>query len=245
MSSSPVKSSRLNTEGITAGGGLPLADLARLRQGVYRLLASVLLYPDREWWETIPPLAGALVEETGQLMAFAFWGEWERLLIALQDLSESDRKTMETVYTKELLMNDPSEGCSPYESVYVKREDVAWLMGELDGIYAKDGFSVSPSSGQMPDHASVQLEFMSLLCSQEAEAWAEENSEEAARLLGRQEQFLRTHLGDWFPRFASSFQAKKPGHFYSLGCQSVGSYLAHELDLLPQFIERFEKVTLK
>jgi TorA maturation chaperone TorD len=235
-------SNRLVLEGGRAAAEvhLPLADLARLRQGVYRLFGSVLLYPDREWMETIPPLAGALMEETSQLTAFAFWGEWERLLIALQNLSESDRKTMEGVYTKELLMNDPAEGCAPYESVYIKREDVAWLMGELDGIYAEDGFSVSPSSGQMPDHASVQLEFLSALCGREADAWERESSEEALMYLRRQISFLEGHVSRWFPEFTGRLTRKFEGNFYALAANSARLFMAHDMDLIGSLIERYQ-----
>jgi TorA maturation chaperone TorD len=225
---------------IAAEVHLPLADLARLRQGVYRLFGSVLLYPDREWMRTIPSLAGALMEETSQLAVFAFWGEWENLLLALQYLDESDRKALEAVYTKELIMNDPAEGCSPYESVYVKREDVAWLMGELDGIYAEEGFSVSPSENQMPDHASVQLEFLSKLCGREADAWERESSEEALKYLRRQISFLEGHVSRWFPEFTGRLNRQFESNFYALAANSARLFMAHDMDLIGSLIERYQ-----
>ncbi len=219
---------------------LPLADLARLRQGVYRLFGSVLLYPDREWMETIPPLAGALVEETSQLTAFAFWRAWESLLLALQGLDEPDRKALEAAYVKDLMMNGFADGCAPCESVYIKREDVAWLMGELDGIYAEEGFSVSPSDNQMPDHASVQLEFLSALCGREADAWERESSEEAHRYLRRQISFLEGHVSRWFPEFAGRLNRRFENNFYALAANSARLFMAYDMDLIGSLIERYQ-----
>ncbi len=219
---------------------LPLADMARLRQGVYRLFGSVLLYPDREWMETIPPLAGGLMEETGQLTVFAFWGAWENLLLALQGLDEPDRKALEAVYVKDMMMNGAVEGFAPYESVYIKREDVAWLMGELDGIYAEEGFSVSSSVDQMPDHASVQLEFLSALCAREADAWERESSEEALVYLHRQISFLEGHVSRWFPEFTGRLNQRFEGNFYALAANSARLFMAHDMDLIGSLIERYQ-----
>ena len=225
---------------------ISLEDLARLRQGVYRVLGSVFLYPDSEWLKTIPPLAEALLQETQSLQEFAFWIEWAKLLEGLSSLDESARCELEILYSTDFLNHEPTtESCCPFESIYIPRENIPSLMGDLDCLYSEAGFSVSSSTHQTPDHASVQLEFLSLLCGREADAWTEESSEEATKHLKRQEQFLGTHLGVWFARFSSVFRAKKFDHFYSLGCHAVESFIAHEMDLLPQIMKRYGKVMLK
>ena len=242
MSSFLVKSNQLASESVSIAAEmhLPLSDLARLRQGVYRLFGSVLIYPDQEWMETIPPLAGALIEETTQLTEFGFWGAWENLLLSLQSLDDTDRKALEAVYVKYLMMNDPAEGCAPYESIFIKREDVAWLIGELDGIYAKEGFSLSPSVNQMPDHASVQLEFLSALCAREADAWERESSEEAVMYLRSQISFLEGHVSRWFPEFSGRLSRRFEGGFYALAADSAWLFMAYEMELIRSLIARYQ-----
>ena len=61
----------MNEEYIS-GEEVSLKELAGLRQGVYRLLSALFLYPDLEWMDTFPPLAHLLREESRPLAQFAF-----------------------------------------------------------------------------------------------------------------------------------------------------------------------------
>lgn len=220
---------------------ISLADLARLRQGAYRTFSSLFLYPDREWMEVLPSLAKALLLETQSFREFAFWSDWEKLLDALGGFREEDRNALEEVYSTDFLTHDPGGVCSLYESLYVGQENIPLLTGDLEALYAREGLTVSSAAHQTPDHASVQLEFMSLLCGKEADGWEEESAAASLEKLRLQERFLKAHLAAWFPVFSRLFRIKYPAHFYGTGCQAAESYLAHELDLIPALIQGFEK----
>ncbi len=247
MSSSRAKNSQgpaeppLGNPRAQAGEPLALEDLARLRQGVYRFLGAAFLYPDADWAAAYPPIADELAGETRPLAALAFWGEWEALLEAMGRVSEADRAALGEIYTEDFLMNDPWKMCSPYESAYVNREGVADLMAELDEIYSGDGFSLAPSLHQTPDHAAVELEYLSLLCGREAGAWERGDPEEGVKYLRRQKSFIEAHLARWFPAFAGGIQRRRGEGLYSAAAGAVLAFVSHELDLIASLLGRYEE----
>ena len=220
---------------------LPLEDLALLRQGVYRYLAAAFQYPDEEWLAAYPPIAEALSDETSSLKSFAFWGDWEEFLSAMSEVGEAERESLGEIYTKDLMMADPAEGCSPCESSWGKREDIALLMGELDGLYAEVGLVVDGSLHQTPDHASVQLEFLSALCGLEAEAWAREDSIVGAKILRRQIDFLENHTGRWISAFAEGLFKRRGRELYAVAANAVEVFVAHEKDLIVTLLGNFKE----
>ncbi len=220
---------------------IPLKELAVLRQGVYRLLSSAFLSPDPEWMNTFPPLAAGLREECRPLTQFAFWGEWEKTLDLLENLSADDLQLMESFYVNHMMVTGSPDVCSPYESFYVGREEVAILISDLDGQYAEDGFAVSDSTYQTPDHVSVQLEFMSMQCALEAQAWEEEASEDAVVRLKREDSFLNAYLLRWFPYFAGRLRHMHPDTFYAQAAGAGYAFLVHEKDLIASLQARFRE----
>ncbi len=114
----------------------------------------------------------------------------------------------------------------PYESVY--REETGRVFGELTFMvhqeYRRFGFDLLDSfSGEPPDHLSFELEFMHLLCSREAEAWAKEDEDEALRLLSAEQEFLREHLTKWVPKLCSEVrQHDRVGLFHGLADLTEG-----------------------
>ena len=64
------------------------------------------------------------------------------------------------------------------------------------------GFDLADGlNGEPPDHIAFELEFMHLLCSQEAEAWNKDDDDEALRFLEAEREFLKEHLVAWLPKF--------------------------------------------
>ncbi len=91
----------------------------------------------------------------------------------------------------------------PYESVY--REEGGRVFGQLSTEvqqeYRRFGLDlVSEVNGEPPDHLSFELEFLHLLCGQEAGAWERNDDDEALRLLWAEKCFLEEHLLTWLPK---------------------------------------------
>lgn len=72
-------------------------------------------------------------------------------------------------------------------------------------------FGLAIVEGMMPDHASVELEFMYYLTASEAGA---SSKSEAASLLRAQHDFLRGHLAGWWPQLAGQVTRSRPAAFY-------------------------------
>jgi TorA maturation chaperone TorD len=197
--------------------------------------------PDSEWMKTFPPLAGALREECRPLRQFSFWGEWEKTLDLLDEFSEDAHRAMESFYVNYMMVTGSSDVCSPYESFYVSREEVAVLISNLDGQYAEDGFVLPSSTYQTPDHVSVQLEFMSMQCGLEARAWEEEASEDALSRLKREVSFLNEYLLRWFPVFADRLGQMHPKTLYAQAARTGYAFLVHDKDLIASLLEKFRE----
>lgn len=231
---------RRASPGLAREGGLPLHELARLRQAVYRLLGAVLLYPDGEWFATLPRVADELLREGQPLSRFAFWPAWERLLRALHGLDGADRGALEAAYVGTFMT--PADGAPslPYESAYYPPEAVGGVLASLDREYARAGFSVASSFKEPPDHAAVELEFMGLLCQEEARAWERHDLAGAVERLGREQGFLERHLACWFPAFARAAELDG-GAFYALATGAARDFLAHDLDLTTVLLDRYRE----
>jgi TorA maturation chaperone TorD len=66
----------------------------------------------------------------------------------------------------------------------------------------------------MPDHISIELEFMAALAGQEARAFGDEDFAEASRRIGLQKKFLTKHLGKWAPAFCREVAERSQLPFY-------------------------------
>jgi TorA maturation chaperone TorD len=102
---------------------------------------------------------------------------------------------------------------APYGSVYA--EDSRQLMGETTintlRFYEDAGLSVDVK--EPPDHIAIELEFMSHLCSKEAESSSAGNHGEAEKFREMQVQFFRTAL-QWVPQFCDSIRKGSDNLFY-------------------------------
>lgn len=223
-------------------GRLSLGELARLRRAAYRLLGGVLLYPDEQWMATFSRAADGLLAETQALSEFAFWGEWERLLRSLQALDGAGRSALETAYVRTFVVATDRAPCLPCESAYSRPETAGWILAELDRQYALAGFAVDPASREPPDHAAVELEFMSALCRAEASAWGRRRLGKGVERLEREAAFLGQHPGRWFPEFASLVVAQEGAAFYALAAAAARTFIAHDLDLVHALLGRYREV---
>jgi len=115
------------------------------------------------------------------------------------------------------LFHGPGGHIAPYESVQTGRDG-----GELNGRATKavrhaietSGFYVDPEARQLPDHISVELEFMAELAREESSAWAQSDSAAAGDLVVRQSEFVKNHLQEWVPEFCRKVRERASTQFY-------------------------------
>ncbi len=101
----------------------------------------------------------------------------------------------------------PGKHISPHESVHHQRDDAqgGQLWGqstvevkkfiELSGLHYKSEYT------GLPDHISVELEFMQQVTLREEQAWAEQDKDTALSCLKNEKKFIEEHLARWVPIF--------------------------------------------
>ena len=88
----------------------------------------------------------------------------------------------------------------PYESVHRNASDPTALASAIAQAYFDAGFAAVDHAAPA-DHLGVELRFISLLCHGESDAWQGNLDAEAILALGRQRDFLDSHVLQWAPQF--------------------------------------------
>jgi TorA maturation chaperone TorD len=218
-----------------------LADLARYRQVAYRLFGSVLLYPDEERFAMLIAAARELEFQSQPFVGLAFFPQWRRFLEVLARRSDSGTADLEETYLGLFVMNQDVPVC---ESGFLAPGSPALTMAALDEEYNAGGLSMAASFSEPPDHAAVELEFMSLLCEQEGEAWAKRSVTDAVRHLESEAGFLDRHLSRWFPVFTEQVGNRAGDSFYTSVTKAAHSFIEHDRALLNAFLEQYRQEAL-
>ena len=134
------------------------------------------------------------------------------------------------------LFHAPADRISRYEGLQTKESDR--LMGaaaqSVRHFLAQSGFVVLAEGGELPDHISVELAFMSELARREAEAAEASDRATAEQAASLQRRFLAEHLGRWAGRFADAVRGAATTPFYRGMATLLGDFVAAEqADLAP------------
>ena len=200
-----------------------LANSAQLRSNMYGLLASIFR---KELTETLikelkdPRLSGVLSEMGVEL------GE------TFSSVPESKiAETLGQEFTR--LFIGPGSHISAHESIFTEIDGgTSALWGkktvEVKNFIETTGLGYESEYTGIPDHISVELEFMQKLAAWEAEKWAEHDRKNAEYCGSVQHMFLELHLSRWLPSFCDAVmeQAKLP--FYRSMAELVKNYLEVE-----------------
>jgi len=104
----------------------------------------------------------------------------------------------------------------PYGSVYLDRE--RRVMGdstvEVANMYHQEGLSLDDEFKELPDHISVELEFMYYLACKKVEALKKSDTREALRLTEARTLFLNKFLKPWVPLFCEKIRTGTDNAFY-------------------------------
>lgn len=134
----------------------------------------------------------------------------------------------------------PGGHISPYESVYAEN-DTGTLWGEqtvaVRRYFRAAGFECDGKHAGIPDHVSVELEFMSALAGHEAEAWARGDRGAAANALEYQQEFMNDHLGTWVFRFCERVADTAELPFYRDIARLTSEFLEGEREDIPRRLD--------
>ena len=133
----------------------------------------------------------------------------------------------------------PGKHISPHESVHHQREDgqngKLWGAStvEIKKFIESLGLSYKPEYTGLPDHISVELEFMQQITLREEQAWAEGDKNTALKCLKKEKEFIEEHMARWIPSFCEKVIQEAELPFY------------HEVAALTKKFIEFENEEIK
>ncbi len=114
----------------------------------------------------------------------------------------------------------PGRQISPHESVHHEKDNGKWgqLWGdstvEVKKFIEATGLEYQSDYKGLPDHISVELEFMQQLTLHEEQAWEEEDMEGADSCQKIEEKFIEEHMVPWVPAFCEKVMQEAELPFY-------------------------------
>ena len=202
------------------------------RGDCYRLLSACFYQPQKETFiqeELFKTLGGLLKQASPDAATHA--AVMER---AFSKYSEED---LLVAYAK--LFVGPNELLAPpYGSVYLDGEKT--VMGdstmEVIKMYEEQGLSMDGEFRNLPDHITVELEFMYYLILKEVEALEKSQWDAALDFIKKQEFFLNNFLQRWVKPFCDKIKQGTDNEFYTslADCASVFIGNARPGDDIPE-----------
>jgi DMSO reductase family type II enzyme chaperone len=195
------------------------AAVALSRSGLYALLARALAFPQPEFHQQA--VSGRLRQD----LAEALEGLPYRLALGPSRdwCPVSDYEAFQSAYISLFEVGPRGHALCPLYGGHYGR-DRLHTMEELVRFYNYFGLRITP--GLMPDHVTVELEFMHYLAHQEAQA--RQSGGDTESYLRAQRDFLERHLNAWWPLALAVVQRHRPQRFYRSLMALVQRFLAAE-----------------
>ncbi len=200
-----------------------LADSAKSRSEIYGLLTAVFREEPTE----------AFIEE---LRGPRLSGAFSDLDVDLGEPFYSDPKSdvveeLAVEFTR--LFIGPGPHISAHESVFTEMDGGAGdLWGaktvEVKKFIETTGLDHDPEFPGIPDHISVELEFMQKLTEWEADKWIQKDRKSAEYCLTVQRMFFDQHLLCWVSQFCDAVIAQAEIPFYRTMAELTKSYMEFE-----------------
>jgi len=218
---------------MSTGAKENIKELAEHRSSIYGFLAAIYRQE----------LTSELLQ---QMKAHRFQEVLSNLGVKLNNgfFQNSEKELLENLaieYTR--LFVGPGKHISPHESVQHKKEGVPsgqlWgeLTAEVKRIIESAGLEYKSEYTGMPDHISVELEFMQQVVQREAQAWEADDDETAQLCLKNEKIFIGEHLGGWIPDFCEKVIKTAEVPFYREMARLTRSFIEFEKQELKKLTE--------
>jgi TorA maturation chaperone TorD len=204
----------------------------KTRGDCYRLLSACFYQPQKEIFiqeELFKNLGGLLKKTSADAAAHASVIEKAFLKYSEEDLLVAYAKLF--VGPNELL-------APPYGSVYLDGEKTVMGDSTIETIkmYEEQGLSMDGEFRNLPDHITVEMEFMYFLIFKEVETLEKSQWDATLDYIKTQELFLDKFLRLWVKPFCDKIKQGTDNEFYTslADCVSVFIGKAHPGDDIPE-----------
>lgn len=214
-----------------ATAGMQMSETALARSQVYGLLATLFRGE---------PTEALLRELKGPRFAGVFSDLGSDLGGELREKSEVElREELAVEFTR--LFLGPGPHISAHESVFVEADGgIGGLWGEktveVKRFIEAAGLTYGSDYTGIPDHISVELEFLQRLVACEAENWGESDTGNALFCLGVEKRFIDEHLGRWVPAFCDKVAARAAMLFYREMAGVTKRFLEYEQRTIDEYV---------
>ncbi len=210
-------------------------DLARFRQGMYRVFAAAFLPPQPKRFldliQDCKPLgSGGL----GYLAIYQQWRPWRKAVLNIDEAVEADVK-----YVHAFSAGMSSTAMSPIAPV---RSEAGEVLVDLTELYDEIRLEPTGAISDSLDDVSMELEIMSVLCAREADARAVRKHRRLEATLTSQVTFLDRYLDTQLPQFVDQITHMNPVPFYSTLGPAVASFVHHDRGIARFLVEEVAKL---
>ena len=201
---------------------------AAARSRLYDLLAHAFAVPDPAFYRAVREGAfAAQVWENVAVLPYAFaFADGEAVRQQFDEVG--DHRELQSEYIRLFDVGTPRPPCPLYGGEYKKGRK--GTMEELIRFYNYFGLRPSPCSRDMPDHITIELEFMHFLTFREVTAL--HHQQDRASYLRAERDFLERHLCAWVPRLGERVSRQQPHPFYAALAGLAEAFLAADLRYL-------------
>ncbi len=205
---------------------------ALARSEMYKIFSEGLDYPNERFRDEI--LDGSFLKRLRVVAGVLSKYELEDGIKALEHISSKlDRSTFLDLTSEHscLFGVGKKARCPPYELEYfpgrlfLKTHKLA----DIAGFYSAFGLEISGKSKDRPDHASIELEFMSFLSLKEAYAVSKEDGENAEICRDAQRKFLQDHLGKWILVLCEQIDIDGGSQFYAVLGRLLNKFVSQDV----------------
>jgi TorA maturation chaperone TorD len=130
----------------------------------------------------------------------------------------------------------PGKHLPPYESVHIGDGENSGLLwgkttSEVYRFFKHYGFNFTAVYGGIPDHLSIEFEFMWRMIAEEKKALEKGDSQMAERSRMVQREFFNKHIKTWVPLYCDKITSWTENHFYR-GVAELAKDFTYEEDRL-------------
>lgn len=130
----------------------------------------------------------------------------------------------------------PGGHISPHESVQIEEHGVYWgdATTEVRRFITETGIEYDSDYKGIPDHISVELEFLGELSRRESLAWGRGDTAAAGNCLAYQRDFLDEHLGQWVEKFCTQVVETAELSLYRDVAQVTAEFVRSEISAVQE-----------
>jgi TorA maturation chaperone TorD len=185
------------------------AEGARIRSNIYGFLSS--MFREEITAERLRQIKGPAIKEVLSEMGIQY---------EIFSKKDQDQLLEDLAVEYARLFLGPDKHISPHESVHHQRDDGDWgthwggSTVDVKKFIETTGLEYKQEYSGMPDHISVELDFMKEAAGREARAIDEKDWEGALYCQKMEKKFIYDHLIKWIPTFCDKIISQAEISFY-------------------------------